>query len=196
MNTETQTPETTEAPKTKRQMTFSILEDGTVRADFPDSGLDAFVFSPASIPEASYPDALTEGVISRLRGFMGRLSGAERTAEALRGALVSGWEKLAAGQWKLERTPGEGGVSYSIEVEAAFLFRQKRAIAAGKDVSEAGTIEQAAENFAALSEEQISKLKANPVYQLARAEVKAKRDAEKMAKLAKKAAESEDDSGF
>lgn len=195
--TQTTAPDTKPDTKsTKRQMTFTVMDDGTVRADFPDSGLEPFSFSPASIPESSYPDALTEGVISRLRGFMGKLTGEARTAEALRAALTEGWSKLAAGEWKSVRTPGEGGVSYSIEVEAAFVFRQKRALAAGKDISEAGTLEQAAENFAALTEEQVSKLKANPVYQLARAEVKAARDAAKLAKLAKKAAESEDDSGF
>lgn len=187
---------TTDAPKAKRQMTFSVLEDGTVRADFPDSGLEPFVFAPSAIPEACYADAVTDGVIYRMRSGMGRLTGEARTADAMRASLVETWGHLSAGNWKVARVAGEGGTSYTIEVEAAFIFRQKRAVAAGKDISEAGTLAQAAENYAALSDDQVAKLKANPLYQLARAEVKAARDAEKLAKLAKKAAESEDDSGF
>ena len=189
------TNQTDQTPKSKRQMTFTVMDDGTVRADFPDAGLEPFTFAPSSIPEASYPDALTEGVLSRLRGFMSRLTGDARTGEALRAALVDGWAKLSAGEWKIERTPGEGGVSYSIEVEAAFLFRQKRAAAKGETFT--GTIEEAAANFASLGEEQIAKLKTVPLYKLAYAEVKAARATANAAKLAKKAAESsDDDSGF
>lgn len=189
------TEQTQTAPEAKtktRQMTFTVLENGSVQASFPDSGLENFEFTPANLPEALYPAAMIEGVISVMRSAMGKLSGDERTASAMREILVKRWETLSAGQWKLER--GESvGAGYSIEVEAAFLFRQKRAVQKGLDISTAGTLEEAAANFAALADDKIARLKADPVYKAAYAEIKAKRAMANAAKLAAKAEASTED---
>lgn len=190
MSTENTPESSTSTESKKRQMTFSVLEDGSVRADFPDSGLESFSFAPTAIPEGLYPDALTEGVISRLRGHMGRLTGENRTAENLRAALVKGWETIAGGTWRMERESGGAGTTFSIEVEAAWIFRQKRAVSLGQTAESIGTLEESSVAFAALSDEQKEKLKAVPMYKAAYAEVKARRAAENAAKLAKKAEDS------
>jgi hypothetical protein len=71
-----------------------------------------------------------------------------------------------------------------------------RAKAKGEPVESAGTIEQAAENFAKLSDEQKKTLKALPRYQLALAEVKAARAAAKLKALTEKVEAGGDEDGF
>ena len=187
---ETPVPNQTPAPEKgkTRQMTFNVLEDGTIRAEFGE-GLDALILNPAEIPESLQAAAMTEGLISRARGYTSKLVDENRTPANLRGAVAKAFENLLAGVWKIERAPGEGTSEYSIEVEAAFLFRQMRAKAKNEEFT--GTIAQAAENFAKLSDEDKKTLKALPRYQLAFQEVKAKRAAEKLAALQKKVSESE-----
>ena len=99
-----------------------------------------------------------------------------------------------AGIWKIERAPGEGTPEYSIEIEAAFLFRQMRAKAKNEDFT--GTIQESADAFAKLSDEEKKTLKALPRYQLAFAEVKAERAAAKSKALAEKLSKEGDDIGF
>lgn len=193
-DTETQTPETTpETQAKKRQMTFTVLDDGTVRADFPDSGLEAYTFNPSAIPEALYPDALTEGVINRLRGHMGKLVGGARTPEAMRQTLIHGWETIQKGVWKIEREAGVG--TFSAEVEAAWLFRQKRAVAAGQPIESVGTLAESATAYAQLSDKNKAKLKATPLYKAAYAEIRARNALANASKLQKKAGTAED-TGF
>lgn len=196
-----ETPETpkegekpAEAKKT-RQMTFTVGEDGKIRADFGE-GLDPLYLSPSDIPETIQADALAEGLISRARGYTSKLVDKDRTPEALRLAVNKGFENLLKGIWKIERAPGEGTPDYSIEVEAAYLFRQMRVKAQNKPIEEAGTIEAAAESFAKLTDEEKKKLKALPRYQLAMAEVKSKRAAAKLEAMAKKLEEDKDGDGF
>jgi hypothetical protein len=183
-----------EAKKT-RQMTFTVLETGEIRAEFGE-GVEPLVLSPAQVPEALQAAAVTEGLISRLRGYTSKLVDKDRTPSALAAAVAKGMENLKAGVWKIERAPGEGTPDYSIEVEASFLFRQMRAKAKGEPVESAGTIEQAAENFAKLSDEQKKTLKALPRYQLALAEVKAARAAAKLKALTEKVEAGGDEDGF
>lgn len=195
MTTDNQTPETPDvAPAektTKRQMSFSVLDTGEIRADF-GAELEPLILAPASVPEEIQAAAVTEGLISRLRGATSKLADADRTPENLRAAIQKGMENLLAGIWKIERAPGTAEVS--IEVEAAWLFRKLRAESKGEEFT--GTIAEAAENFAQLTDEQKKTLKALPRYQAAAAQVKADRQAKKAAKLSAEANAAEDDSPF
>jgi hypothetical protein len=193
------TPETTTNETTppvektsKRQMSFSVLDTGEIRADFGPE-LEPLVLNPASVPETLQAAAVVEGLISRLRGYTSKLTDETRTPENLRSAIAKGIESLLAGVWKIERAAGEG-VEFSLEVQAAFLFRRMRAEAKGETFT--GTLEEASVNFAALTDEQKKALKALPRYQLALAQVKAEHAAKKAEKLAKKVSENEDDAGF
>lgn len=178
-------PEITETTEKTRQMSFAVLDDGTIRADF-GPGLDPLTLDPQALPENLMVLAISEGIISRLRSYGSKLTGEARTASALRDVMAGGIANLLAGQWKVERAPGEGG-EISQEAEAAYLFRVKRAEAKGETYS--GTMAEAAEAFAALDDAKKKQLKAVPLYQIALLEVKAKRNAAKSAKLAKKAEE-------
>jgi len=169
------TPETT----TKRQMSFTVLEDGSIRAEFGE-GIDPLFLNPAMVPETIMAAAVTEGLIARARGYGSKLEGAARTPSALREVTAKAFENLLAGVWKIERT-GTGSAEYTIEVEAAHLFRIMRGKAAGTEYT--GTLAESAENFAKLTEDQKKQIKALPRFQLALAEVKEKRAAEKRAKL-------------
>jgi hypothetical protein len=170
-----------------RQMTFTVLEDGTVRADFGEN-VEPLSFLPATLPESLFPNALAKGFISRLQGYTSRLSGEDRTPGKLREAIAKGLTDLRAGIWAAERTPG-AGEEISIEAEAAHVYRAKRAKAKGEEYT--GTLEADAEAFSALSDEQKTKLKGLSLYKLAYAEVKAARQAAKATKLAKKVQDEE-----
>lgn len=182
-----------EEKKSVRQMSFATLEDGTVRAEFGE-GIDPVTFHPAKMPEALFPAALAAGFIGRLRGYTSRLIGDGRTPVALRDAIVKGLSDLNAGIWAAEREAGTGSSEISMEAEAAYVYRVKRAEAKGEVYS--GTLEQAAADFAALTDEQTKVLKGLPRYQLAYAEVKARRTAERAEKLAKKVIAEEEETGF
>lgn len=182
-----------------RQMSFTVLDTGTVKAEF-GPGLEALDFNPATLPESILADAITEGVISRLRGYTSKLTGENRTPEKLREAVVKGLENLfSKGIWKIEREPGDPGSTISVEAEAAYVFRQKRyasLVAAGKPAAEVGDLVTAAKQFASLTEEQKKQLKEVPLYKVAYAEVKARRAAENASKLAKAAEKMGDDTAF
>lgn len=199
MSDDTQNSEATEnaetegtADKNKRQMSFTILDNGVIRADFgPD--LDPLELNPALVPETITAAAVAEGLISRARGYASKLAKETRTPENLRAQVAKGFENLMAGVWKVERAEGVGG-EFSIEVEAAYRFKVKRAESKGETFE--GTLADVAEQFAQLTEEQKTTLKALPRYQACYAEVKAERAAEKAKKLADKADASEEDAPF
>jgi hypothetical protein len=175
-----------------RQMTFTVKEDGTIRAEFGE-GVEPIELNPLNVPEALQAAAVTEGLISRLRGYTSKLTDKDRTPAALQAAVAKGMENLRHGVWKIERAPGEGTPDYSIEVEAAHLFKQMRAKKKGEDFT--ASIAETAEAFAALTDEQKKQLKGTSAYQLAQAEVKAQRAAAKLAKL-QKADDEGDDTDF
>lgn len=185
---ENQTP----APATKRQMSFAVLDDGRIEASFVGDGLDALYLDPSEVPERVQLLAITEGIISRARSAGSKLEGEARTAAALREVIAKAFDALRAGEWKVERA-SNGATTYSAEVEAALVFRQLRAAAKGETCDD--TIAEVAANWEQLSDEQKAGVKALSRYQQAYAQVKARRAAEKAAKLAKKADE-EDESGF
>lgn len=174
----------------KRQMSFTILENGHIMAEFGE-GVEKVTLDPNEIPESMQAAALAEGLISRARAYTSRLTDSERNPKTLHEAISKAFTNLRAGVWKVQREAGE--TEYSIEVEAAFLFRQMRAKAKNEPFH--GTISDAAEGWAKLSDAQKKELKALSKYQLAFAEVKAKRAAEKLAKIREKA-DSEPDLGF
>lgn len=205
MTTETQT---TPAAAATRQMSFTILEDGTIRAEF-GTGLDPLTVNPQALPEDIFPSALAEGIISRLRSYSSKLSGLDRTPKALRAATVEGIANLQAGKWKVERAPGAGSSEITIEAEAAHVYRVSRFAETNPGETYPNTLAEDAAIFAALSDDekgpdgkvialgQRSKVKATQRYQIALAQVKAKRLAEKAAKLqAKVAAEDTPESDF
>lgn len=199
----------------KRQMSFTLGEDGVIRAEFGE-GIEPLSLNVAEVPEAIYALAVGEGIISRLRGYTSKLTEQTRTPENLRTAISKGMENILAGTWKVERVSATGETEYPIEVEAAYLFKVKRyekalakAKADGIDYTGAmpGTIEEAAAAYKTLTEDtetvsvdgkkvktlgQKSQLKALPLYQLAYAEVKQRRNAEKLAKLAAAVEKDED----
>lgn len=191
---ETQPPQT-EAPESKgRQMSFSILETGVIRAEF-GAGIEPLEFNPGSVPEAIQADVMAEGIMSRARGYTSKLTGDSRTPLALRGVIAKAFENFGKGVWKIERTPGEGTSEISMEVQAAFEFRKMRAEKKGEEFT--GTLHEAAENWATLSDEQKKTLKALTLYQLAMQKVKERVAAERVAKLQAKAAKEEtEDVGF
>jgi len=186
-----ESPAPAEAPK-KRQMSFSVLDDGQIRAEFGE-GVDPILLNPVDVPESLRLAAVTDGLISRLRGYTSRLSDEARTPKALAEAVAKGVSALKSGVWKIEREAG-GATEFSQEIHAAFLFRAMRA--AKKNEEFTGTIEEAAANWAALDDEQKKKVKALPLYQQALAEVKAKAAQAKAEKLAKKVEDLGDDAGF
>lgn len=168
-----------DAPAKVRQMSFTVLEDGTIRAEFGE-GIEPLSLNPALVPESIMAAAVTEGLIARARGYGSKLEGAARTPSALREVTAKAFENLLAGIWKIERS-GAGSTEYTIEVEAAHLFRIMREKAAGREYT--GSMAESAENFAKLTEDQKKQVKALPRFQLALAEVKERRAAEKRAKL-------------
>jgi hypothetical protein len=186
--TEAKTP----APEQKktRQMSFTVLEDGTVRADFGE-GVDPLIYHPAQLPESTWPSLLAKGSIARLQSYTSGLQGDERTPVALRARVEKGITDLQAGILAAERIGG-AGEEISIEAEAAHLYRVGKA--AEKNQTYDSTLEETAAAFSALTDEQKKQLKATARFQAAYAKVKAGRQAKKAEKLGRKA--SEDDVDF
>lgn len=185
-----------EAPKpetNKRQMSFTQTEEGVIVANFGE-GIDPLTLAPLDVPETLQAAAMTEGLVSRLRGYTSKLEGDARTPEALREAIAKGMDNLRKGIWKIERAAGEA--EFTVEVEAAWVFRKMRAAAQTPPIDYTETIEQVAEVFGKLTDEQKKQLKALPRYQLAMAQVKAERAAKKQAELAAKLDKQGEDVGF
>ena len=181
-----------EKETSKRQMSFSVLDDGTIRADF-GPGLDPLTLNPGAVPETVLAAATTEGLIARARGYTSKLEGATRTPDSLREAIAKAFENLLAGVWKIERIGG-GGTEYTIEVEAALVFRQMRAASKGEVCAD--TIEVVAANWETLTEDQRKQVKDLPRYKAAFAQVKAARQAEKAKALMAQADKAEADAPF
>lgn len=202
MSDDTQTPaEVTDAPvspeapekeTSKRQMSFSVLDDGTIRADF-GPGLDPLTLNPGAVPETIIAAATTEGLIARARGYTSKLEGDSRTPASLREAIAKAFTNLLAGVWKIERAPGSGG-EYTIEVEAALVFRQMRAASKGETCAD--TIEQVAAHWETLTDDQRKQVKDLPRYKAAFAQVKAARQAEKAKALMAEADKAEENAPF
>lgn len=187
--TTTETPETETPAKTgnKRQMQFAILENGNIQASFGE-GIDPITLDISTVPEQVQLAAITEGLISRARSYTNNLTDDERTPENLAKRVAKAFAALMAGTWKAER--GTVSAEFTIDQEAAHLFRIKRGEKKGEPYT--STQEETAEAWNALSDEQRKTAKGVPLFQLALAEIKAKRSAEKMAKLVKAA---ENDTG-
>ena len=180
----------TETPvHAKKQMSFSVLDDGRIMATFGPN-LDPVYLGVNEVPEESQIKAIVEGLISRLRGFTSALEGDDRTPENLRTAVIKGADFLRSGGWKVERASGEGVQSFTQEIRAAHLFRKMKADAAGKEFSE--SLADVSALWEGLSEEQQKLVKATPRYQQALATIKAEDAAKRAAKMAKKAETSED----
>jgi len=185
------TETTTPTPAT-RQMSFHILDTGEIRAEF-GPGLDPLTINPATeVPESLYPAALAEGIISRLPAFGSKLSGDDRTPANLRAAVAGGMARLIAGEWKVERTPGTGGTSFTIDAESAHVYRRLKFEEANPGQAYTGTLAADAEAFSALPDDKQAALKTVARFQAARAQVVAARAAAKAAKLAKKADKEEE----
>lgn len=190
-DTQTTTPETTQAPApvvSSRGMSFTTLDDGRIRADFPK--LEPIYITPGELPEELMPLAVDAGLKDRLRGYTNKLSGDARTPEALRALVAIGVENLQKGIWALERGQGPSG-EVSMEAEAAYLFRKNRhdaLVAKGEASGEyPGTLEDDAAQFNALDDEKKKRLKGNLAFQKALEQVKMDRAQKRAAKLAEKA---------
>lgn len=169
---------TAQTPAKARKLAFTVLDDGGIRAEFGE-GLDPLYFYPDELPSTLTHDAITEGIVSRLRGFAANVE--DRTSEKLRAAVERGIGLLKEGLWRAERVSAE---EYTIEEEAAHLFRVMRAESEGKAYG--GTLADDAEAFSSLSDEKKKELKTLPRYRAAYAQVKAERQARTAAKLASK----------
>lgn len=203
MTTETQTT------TPKKQMSLSYLaETGQVMATFVDNSEPLYI-GIDEVPEDSRIKALVGGIMANLRGATSKLEGENRTPANLRTVIAQRMVDIRAGQWTTERTPGEAGETYTIEQEAAWLFRKLKAKAANKEFTE--TLAEVAELWDSLTDDpkgadgkplkdengkvilgQKGQVKATPRYQQALAQIKARRAAEKAEKMAKKAAAAED----
>lgn len=186
-----------------RQMSFTKLETGAYRADFGE-GIEPFTFTPAAIPETVMPEALASGVVQNLRQSTSKLIGDARTPEALRAAILARWDRINSGVWTIEREAGEETQEFTIEEEAAHLYRVKRGEKTGEPYT--GTLEDTAAAWekvptekkllltgrSANKEKGLSAIKANALYELCYAEVKAQRAAARKAKLEKRAASAGD----
>jgi len=169
-------------------MSFTVLESGEIRAEFGE-GAEPFTFNPASMPEALFPLAVAKGVIANLSGATAKLTGEDRNPTKLRAAVVGRWDMLKSGVWGAVR--GEGSPDeISMEAEAAHYFRVKRGEKAGQPYT--GTLDESAAAFAALSDEQVKKLKDTPLYKLSYAEVKQARASAKLLKMQAKSQEAGD----
>lgn len=191
-NTPVETPADNATEKKGRQMSFTVLDDGRIQASFGE-GVDPLHLNPSEVPEATQLAAITEGLIARSRSYTSKLIDADRTPEALRVVIEKAFSNLKAGIWKVERVAG-AGEAYTIEVQAALLFRQKRAASKGETCAD--TLADTAANWATLTDEQKAQVKALPRYQQSLAEIKATLAAERAAKLAKKADQAEENSPF
>lgn len=190
---------------TKRQMSFSVLDDGRIEASF-GGNVPSQYLNPAEVPEATQLLAISEGLISRTRGYVSRLEGEDRTPENMAVAVAKGFANLLAGIWKLERGEGGGSTDFTIEVEAAWLFRKMKAESKGEAFTETLADTKALwdsltddvkdESGKVVTKGQKSTVKALPRYQQALAQVKAERAQAKAAKLAAKADQAEEDSPF
>jgi hypothetical protein len=204
---ETVTPETPETPKTthKRQMSFTVLDDGTIEATF-GKGVDPIRLNPTETPERVQFAAITEGLISRARSYTSKLQDSERTPENLSKAVAKAFENLRNGVWKIEREASDGEPTYTIEVEAAFLFRKMKAESKNEPFTE--TLADVAALWESLTDDeteekdgkkvvtkvgQKSQVKALPRYQQAYAQIKADRALAKAKKLAEKADKAEEE---
>lgn len=169
-------------PKKVRQMSFNILESGEVHAEFGE-GVDPLRFNPSALPETIFPQAVTAGVISMLRSYTSRLADADRNPVNLRKMIAAGLEDLQAGRWGRGRAGG-GVAEFSLEGEAAHLWRTLAFREANPGEDYPGTLEKDAADYAALPAEKQAKLKATPRWALALAQAKADRAARKAAKMA------------
>lgn len=68
----------TQTPAHKKQMAFSVLDSGEIEASF-GPGFEPLRLNPADVPEAVQLLAISEGLISRSRGYVSRLEGEDRT---------------------------------------------------------------------------------------------------------------------
>lgn len=184
--------ESAKAPRT-RKMHFYVLDDGTIQAQFGE-GVEPVSLDPNAIPEQVRADAVTEGLISRLRSYASRFTDAERTPENLRSAIEKGVSNILSGTWKLERGDGNPAETYTIEQEAAYLFRKRKAEGQGAAFDE--TIAETAELWKGLTDDQRKQVKDLPRFQACLAEVKAERQARKAERLAAKAQEQESEVDF
>lgn len=179
------------APTKTRQMSFTVLDTGVIQAEFGE-GIEKLELDPSKVPESLISAAVAEGLINRARGYTSKLVEKDRTPAALHAAISKAFTNLLAGVWKIERPAGES--DYTIEQEAAWIFRQMRAEA--QKVPVEGDLAAAASAFTALTDEQKKSLKALPRYQLAMAKVKADRAAAKQAELLAKLDKEGEDVGF
>jgi len=171
-------------------MSFHVLENGDIRADFTDPDVESLTLALADVPEAVRLAAVTEGLISRARGYASKLTDAERTPAALADAVKSAFANLIAGVWKAPRATA--AAEFSIEVEAAHLFRKMKAETKGEAFTD--TLETVDALWNSLTDEQKKQVKDLPRYKAAYAQIKAARQADRAAKLLRKAEADEADS--
>lgn len=191
LNTPNETPETeTESTKT-RQMSFHILDDGTIRADFVGGEVPSLTLPLSDVPEALKISAIADGVISRARGYASKLAEDERTPQNLAKQIALAFANIRAGIWKAPRATS-AVTEYSIEIESAWLFRKMKAEARGEAFSD--TLESVSTLWESLTDGQRKQVKDLPRYKAAFAQVKAQRQAKKAEKLLRKAETDEADS--
>lgn len=191
LTTPNETPETeTESTKT-RQMSFHILDDGTIRADFIGGEVPSLTLPLSEVPEALKISAIADGVISRARGYASKLTEDARTPQNLAKQIALAFANIRAGIWKAPRATTTV-TEYPIEVESAWLFRKMKAETRGEAFTEnMGSVFTLWEG---LTDEQRKQVKDLPRYKAAFAQVKAQRQAAKAEKLLRKAEADEADS--
>jgi hypothetical protein len=150
------------------------VEKGSITFKFADGG-DPFVFDLTKVPESLLRNLALHGASQKLGdGYAGMKAEADPIAFA-RTVVRDIAERLYAGDW---RAAGTGGARTSILLEAF-------ATATGK------TVEEVAEMWANLDDDDKKAIQAKPKFQLALAKIKVARETAKIAAAEKALAEEE-----
>lgn len=183
-NQSTETPKAEEKAKKTPKMSQAVKEDGSVEFAFSHGVKQTY--SLADFPPNVRDFFATFGMRTKLRNFTVPDSGEkEASAEQMATKLEKGANLLKAGLLRVAREPGEKKAGGTLLLEAAFIYKQKKAAAKGEEFT--GTEADVAAELEALDEEKLDALKGTTLFKLAMAEVKEKRAAEKKAALQKQA---------
>lgn len=178
------------AEKNPPKMTREDHEDGSSTYRFAHGAeikvsLDQF---PANVREFF----ATFGMLTKVRNFTAiekDETGAAAGSEAMHAKMLKGVELLKQGVLRAAAEAGDKRSGGTLLLEAAFIYRQKKAKAQGVEFTETET--DVAKAIEALTEEQLKGLKETSMFKLAMEEAKMARQAARLA-AAQKAAEAEE----
>jgi hypothetical protein len=168
------------------KMAQTVGDDGSVKFAFSEDAGEQ-VYNLSDFPENVREFFAIFGMRTKLRNFTVPDSGEKEASPAkMAEKLSKGAALLKAGLLRVAREPGEKKGGGTILLEAAMIYKAKKAAAKGEEF--ALTEAEVAAELEALTDEQLEQLKGTTLFKLAMAEVKEKRAAEKKAALEAQAA--------